>query len=262
MNPYDLKTTSFELKNLKALVTGATSGIGQAMAVRLASEGVHLNLVARRIDRLSDLKKYCEDHYKVKVRLVEGDLTQEETIQKMKSHDFFQSNILINNAGAAFGRDEVKDLKVVDMTSMIELNVISAFRLIREILPSMIAAGQGDIISLGSVAGLEPYAGGATYCASKAALKAFHEALRHEIYGQNIRVMMMSPGMVETEFALVRWKNDAEKARATYQGMTPLTAQDVARQMVIMLQNPRHAAIDDLVFLSTDQGGAALVKRK
>jgi len=259
---FDIKTNSFEIKDSTALVTGATSGIGLATSLQLASHGCHLRLVARREERLIELKKHCAEKYKINVEFIVGDVTHEKTIQEMRDQKFFESPILINNAGAAFGRAEVKDFTISDMEKTIQLNVIAAFRIIREALPYMIQKGMGDIVSLSSVAGLDPYAGGATYCASKAALKTFHQALLKEIYGQNIRVMMISPGMVETEFALVRWNQDQEKAKATYQGMSPLTPHDVARQILHMLTNPRHASIHELVFLTTDQGGAALVKRK
>lgn len=249
------------MKSKSVLITGASSGIGHATAVTLAKLGHNLNLVARRKDRLEQIQHSLQNDFKIKVNIVVGDITKPATIAQMEQAHFFQSDILINNAGAAFGKDEVKDLKAHDLRSMIELNVISAFEIIRLCLPSMLAKGQGDIISVGSIAGQDPYAGGAVYCASKAALKTFHQALRQEVYGQNIRIMMISPGSTESEFSLARWNQDATKAKATYAGMTPLTPQDIADQIVHMLASPRRAYIDDLVILATDQGGAMLVKR-
>ena len=250
------------LKNHTALITGASSGIGFATALRLAEEGCNLNLVARRQDRLTELKAIIEKKFSTKVTFIAGDITRDETIQKMTDQGFFESDILVNNAGAAIGRDEVKDLKTADLKSVIELNVIAAFRMIQSVVPSMLKKGHGDIVSLGSIAAVDPYAGGATYCATKAALKTFHEALRQEVYGKNIRVMMVSPGMVETEFSLARFNQDQEKAQATYRGMTPLTSDDVAREIVHLLTNPRHATVAELVLLATDQGGATLVRRQ
>lgn len=255
-------TSMQNLKNITALITGASSGIGHATAVKLASHGCNLNLVARREDRLLELKRSIQNDYKVKVALVAGDITQQQTIESMQQANFFKSDILINNAGMARGKDEVKDLKYSDLKSMIDLNVIAAFHLISLTLPHMLNQARGDIISVGSIAGQDPYPGGAVYCASKAALKTFHQALRQEVYGKNVRIMMISPGMVETEFSLARWKNDQDKAKATYKGMTPLTAQDVADEIFHMLNNSRRAYIDDLVLLATDQGGATLVSRK
>jgi 3-hydroxy acid dehydrogenase/malonic semialdehyde reductase len=257
-----MKNSTKPLQNKTALITGASSGIGYATALRLAQAGCNLNLVSRREERLVELKNFVEKEFSIKATIVAGDITQSETIDKMSKLNFFESDILINNAGAAFGRDEVKDLKLSDIKSTIELNVIAPFHLISLTLPSMLKKEEGDIISIGSISGQDPYPGAATYCASKAALKTFQQSLRQEVYGKNIRVMLISPGMVESEFSLARWKQNSEMAKATYKGMTPLTPDDIALEVLHVLTNPRRGYVDDLVILATDQGGAVLVRRK
>lgn len=262
LHNFEINDSSESLQGKTALITGASSGIGWSTALRLAKHGCHLRLVARRADRLEALKNFCQKNYSVQVDFVMGDLNQTETFQKMQDQHFFDSSIVINNAGIALGRDEVSVISAEDLDAMLEINVRSSFQLIRAVIPQFLKNGVGDLISVGSIAGIEPYPGGATYCATKAALRTFHQSLRQEVYGKNIRIMMIEPGMVETEFSLTRWKQDASKAKATYEGMTPLTADDVSRAMVFMLEQPRHVLIDDLVQLATDQGGAALVRRQ
>lgn len=250
------------LNNKTALVTGASSGIGMSTALMLAQNGVHLKLSGRRVERLTEMKNFCEKEFKVTVDYVQGDLTEAKTFEEMKQKHFFDADILINNAGLALGRDEVAYAQWDDFEQMIEVNFTAAIKMIHQVLPSMLKKGLGDIVTIGSIAGHQSYPLGSVYCASKAAMTAFHKSLRLETYGKNIRCMLVSPGMVNTEFSQTRFKGDMEKAKAVYQGMSPIKPQDIAAQILHMLKNPRYVNVDDIIVLSTDQGDATTVRRK
>jgi NADP-dependent 3-hydroxy acid dehydrogenase YdfG len=169
-------------------------------------------------------------------------------------------DILINNAGGAKGTGRVVDADISDWSWMIDTNATSLFRLTQKIVGQMQQRGGGDIVMVASVAGIEPYPGGSVYCAVKAAVQAFARALRQEVLGQNIRVMTLDPGLVETEFSLVRL-GDAEKAAKVYEGLTPLQADDVADCAVFAVTRPRHVCLDHLLVLATAQAGTRAIHR-
>ena len=156
-------------------------------------------------------------------------------------------DILINNAGLALGREKVQESLMSDWEAKINTNIMANFRMVHLILPWMIENGGGDIINLCSVAGHFTYPGGAVYCATKHAVKAFTRVLREETCGKNIRAMQISPGMVNTNFSTVRFKGDKKAADSVYHGMEPLTPQDIARMMMFMLEQPRHVVIDEII---------------
>ncbi len=241
-----------DLQNKTALITGASSGIGAACAEFLASKGCKLILLARRKDRLEVLKKKLD----VQVELVEGDINQESTLLKMEKAALFNVDIFINNAGLAIGKDHFDKVKDRDLDLVLSTNVNSAFKIAKRVLSHMKQNQKGDIINICSIASHEAYAGGVVYCASKHALLALGKALREETYGQNIRIINISPGMVETEFSLVRFSGDKEKAKSAYTGMIPLKASDIAYQIVNALETPRHVNLDEIIILATDQAGA------
>lgn len=252
--PYDLTGST-------ALVTGASAGIGLATACQLAAQGVNLRLVARRETRLKDIQQALLARFPaLDVQILALDLTQPANWESLSQAGFDCVDILVNNAGLALGRDAVAASNFLDWQRMLDLNVTAAFELVRRVLPGMLARGGGDLICLGSIAGQIAYEGGAVYCASKHALRAFCQALRYETCGQNVRVLLVSPGMVETEFSQVRL-GSAEAAAAVYAGMQPLTAANIAQAIVQALQQPRHVNWDELVILASDQGGVSKVVR-
>lgn len=251
------------LKSQRFLVTGASSGIGAATCHLLAQKGAEVLMVARRLDRLDKVaSEIRQESPHAKLQLIELDVTANNAIAQLESAGALNVAGLINNAGLALGRDPVATSKWSDAEQMLKVNVDAALRLAHAMVPGMLKRGQGDIVNLCSVAGHWTYQGGAVYCATKHALWAFTKALREETCGKNLRVMQISPGMVETEFSLVRFNGDAETAKKVYAGMTPLSAYDIAVQILFMLEQPRHVCIDEIVTMPTDQGAPTTIHRK
>lgn len=240
----------------KILLTGASSGIGEALALALFDKGASLFLVARRADRLQALAQ------KTSAKYLAMDITQPDFVSELEKKFGLHFDGLINNAGLALGRGPYSTSLLSDSERMLQVNVEAAFRLTHALLPKMLEQGGGDILNLCSIAGHWTYPGGAIYCATKHALWAFTKALREETCGKNLRVMQISPGMVESEFSEVRFKGDKDKAREVYQGMTPLRPADIARMIVFMLEQPRHVCIDELITMPTDQGSPTTVARR
>lgn len=249
--------TNFQSK--KVLITGASSGIGRAMALSLGNKGAELILVARRKEKLAELQKELSG---VKVHLIAMDVNDPKIGEEIKKVSNGRVDILINNAGLALGKEPILTSSTEDWEKMISTNMMANFKMVHLVLPWMLQNGEGDIINLCSIAGHYTYTGGAVYCATKHAVKAFTRILREETCGKNIRVMQISPGMVETEFSEVRFGGDKNKADAVYHGMTPLKAEDIARMMTFMLSEPRHVVIDEIITMPTDQGSPTTVSRR
>jgi 3-hydroxy acid dehydrogenase/malonic semialdehyde reductase len=249
--------THFHGKNI--LITGASSGIGHALAMKFNSSGARLFLLARREERLENLARSLTG---VEVHLLVTDINSKNSVSKIQEATSGRVDILINNAGLALGREKVEESNFSDWEKMIETNITANFKIAHLIVPWMIKSGGGDIINLCSIAGHYAYPGGAVYCATKHAVHAFTRALREETCGRNIRVMQISPGMVNTEFSQVRFKGDLKAAEAVYSGMTPLTGEDIADMMMFMLERPRHVVIDELITMPADQGSPMSVFRK
>jgi 3-hydroxy acid dehydrogenase/malonic semialdehyde reductase len=247
------------LKDKKVLITGASSGIGRAMAIALGEKGCELFLLARRKNRLVEV---ASDIKNAKVHLIEGDINHPRIHEIIRELTNDKIDILINNAGLALGRDKVETSKWEDVTGMIDTNITANFRIIHGIVPTMLNNGGGDIINVCSIAGHYTYQGGAVYCATKHAVNAFTRVLREETAGRNMRIMQISPGMVDTEFSTVRFKGDKKSADNVYAGMTPLQAEDVARMMTFMLEQPRHVVIDEIITMPQDQGSPTTVHRR
>jgi 3-hydroxy acid dehydrogenase / malonic semialdehyde reductase len=256
-----LNVSLASLEGQSALVTGASSGIGLATACQLAQQGVSLKLVARRVERLQELQIALKRRFaNIEVEIMAADLAQAESWESLDQAGFYNVDILINNAGLARGKDQVALAQWADWQAMLDLNVSAAFEITRRVVPGMLSRGRGDIVCLGSAAGQIPYEGGSVYCAAKHALRAFCQVLRRETCGQNLRVMLISPGMVETEFSQVRL--GAEAAKAVYAGISPLTPAEVAHQILLSLQQPRHVNWDELLLMATAQGGVEKVVRR
>jgi 3-hydroxy acid dehydrogenase / malonic semialdehyde reductase len=242
----------------RALITGASSGIGRAMALAMGEKGYELFLVARRKDKLEEVASLI----KSKVHLIIADVNDPKLSEIISNATNNDLDILINNAGLALGREKVELGKFDEWQQMIDTNITANFRVVNIVLPMLLKKGGGDIINLCSIAGHYTYQGGAVYCATKHAVLAFTRALREETAGRNIRVMQISPGMVDTEFSTVRFKGDTKTADAVYAGMTPLKGEDIARMMMFMLEQPRHVVIDEIITMPQDQGSPTTVHRR
>lgn len=238
-----------------AVVTGASSGFGAASARSLAAAGFEVVLGARRVDRLRGVAEPLEG------RWMPLDVTSPESVAAFAA-SLERVDVLVNNAGNAFGAESVIDADEDKWRAMFELNVLGTLRITRALLPRLLASGDGLIVNVGSIAGFEVYPGGAGYTASKHALRALTRTLRLELLGLPIRVSEISPGLAETEFALVRYGGDVARAAKVYEGMTPLSAEDVAEAIAFVATRPPHVDIDEMVIRPRDQATALLVHRR
>ena len=238
-----------------AVVTGASSGIGMATARCLSAEGFDVVVGARRGERLQRLAD------ELGARAMRLDVTDPASVDQFAS-SVPGCRVLVNAAGGAIGRDRIEDASDQDWQWMYEVNVMGSLRMTRALLPALEASGEGHVVMIGSIAGYEPYIGGGGYNAAKFAVRAMTRALRLELLGRPIRVTEIAPGMVKTEFSLVRLGGDERGAEAVYEGMTPLTAEDVAECIAFSVTRPSHVNIDTLVVLARDQSGAVTVHRR
>jgi NADP-dependent 3-hydroxy acid dehydrogenase YdfG len=246
-----------------ALITGASAGIGEATAWQLARQGFSLFLLARRKDRLEMLQKKIEKELSVKVIIAAVDICDAGSVEAfVKNHitELKNLDVLVNNAGLAKGNAKLQDGQLSDWESMIETNVTGLLRLTRAVLPTFVANKRGHVVNLGSVAGRWVYAGGAVYCATKFAVRALSEGMRLDLMGTGVRVTNIEPGMVQTEFSLVRFEDQA-KADQVYAGMKPLTAEDIAETIGWVVGRPAHVNIQELVIFPTDQASIRDVHR-
>ena len=241
------------------MVTGASSGIGEATARGLAEVGFHLVLGARRDDRTNALAKELGARG---LHLDVMDLASIEAFVRAIDNEFGKVEVLINNAGLAAGLDPLADGSDADWSQMLATNVLGLLRVTRAMLPLLRKAPSSHIVNLGSVAGFEVYPGGVGYTASKHAVRAITKTLRLELMGEPIRVSEVAPGMVETEFSIVRFKGDTARAAAVYKGMQPLTGADVAECIVWVVTRPPHVNIDELVVRPVAQATTRDVARK
>ncbi len=242
------------------VITGASSGFGEASALAFARLGHPLFLGARRVDRLRQVANACQKAGSPKATAHALDVRSKESIDSFCAAAG-TPEILLNNAGGALGRDPVDKVRDEDLLGMIEANVIGLVRVTRALLPRMMAAKKGHIINIGSYAAHGVYEGGGVYAASKTAVRVLSQTLRLELSGTNIRVTEMDPGLAETEFSLVRL-GDAEKAKAVYQGFKPLSAEDVADAIVWAATRPPHVNISEVVMTPTAQASLTKVHRE
>jgi NADP-dependent 3-hydroxy acid dehydrogenase YdfG len=252
-----------QLEGRLALVTGASSGIGAATARALAKEGARLLLAARRVDRLETLASDLVGEGSA-VRCLALDLRRAEEVSRALGElpeEWSQVDLLVNNAGLSRDLLPLAEGSVEAWTEMVETNLLGLLHVTRAVLPGMIARGRGHVVNLGSVAGREAYPGGNVYCATKAAVRSLNRGLRLDLKGGPVRVTTVDPGMVETEFSLVRFRGDEERAGAVYQRMTPLRPEDVAEAILWCLTRPPHVNVEEVVLWPTDQASATLVRR-
>ncbi len=250
--------------NKIVLITGATSGIGKACAEKYAAAGYHLIITGRRAERLTALKAELEKTNGIRVLALVFDVQDRNAVEQQLSGlpaEWQDIDILINNAGLAAGRDLFEDADMEDWETMLNTNVHGLLYVSKAVLVYMISRKKGHIVNMGSVAGKEVYERGNVYCASKFAVDAISQAMRIDLLKHNIKVTSINPGAVETEFADVRFKGNKEKAAVTYNGLTPLTGEDIADIIFYCTQLPAHVCINDLVITCTQQAGTHYFNR-
>ena len=239
-----------------AVVTGASAGIGAAAAHRLAGAGWRVHAGARREEKLS---RALDGSGAVAHRL---DVDDPASVDAFAAALPGEVHLLVNNAGFAAGVDRIETAEVADWEAMYRTNVLGVLRMIRALLPRLRAADGAHVINVGSIAGFETYPGGAGYTGSKHALRALTHTLRKELLGEPIRVTDVAPGLVETEFSMVRFAGDRARADAVYAGMTPLTGDDVAECILWAASRPPHVNVDEIVVRPLDQATATMVHRR
>jgi NADP-dependent 3-hydroxy acid dehydrogenase YdfG len=238
-----------------AVVTGASSGIGAATARALAEAGYAVVLGARRVDRCAAIAAEIDG---TALRL---DVTDQESVDAFVGA-VPDCRLLVNNAGGAKGLEPVVEADVESWRWMLETNVLGTLRMTKALLPALIASGDGHVVTITSVAGAEVYDNGAGYCAAKHAESALHRTLRGELLGQPVRLTEVLPGLVETEFSLVRFGGDEERARGVYRGLTPLRPDDVAEVVAFAATRPSHVNLDRIVVMARDQATATRTHRR
>jgi len=244
------------------VITGASSGIGEATAMAFAREGRNLILGARRTERLHRVAVACRAAGAPEVDVVTLDVKSVPSIKAFAdAANAHEPAVLINNAGLARGRDTIAGAVEEDLLEMIDTNVTGFLRIARAFLPGMIARRSGHIVNLGSLAGREVYEGGGVYAATKFAVRALTQTLRIELSGTNIRVTEIAPGMVETEFSIVRTGDEA-KAKAIYAGVDPLTAVDIAECITWAVNRPAHVNIGEIVLTPVAQSAIGKIHRR
>ncbi|MBA4023497.1 MAG: SDR family oxidoreductase [Gordonia sp.] len=232
-----------------AVVTGASSGIGAATAKVLAAQGYHVVIGARRVDRIEKLATEIDG------TAIVLDVTDEQSVEAFVEQ-IPRVDVLVNNAGGAKGLATVADADLDDWRWMWETNVIGTLRITKALLPKLIDSGDGLIVTISSIAAIEAYDNGAGYTTAKHAQAVLHRTLRPELLGKPVRLTEIQPGMVETEFSLVRFEGDAEKADKVYEGLTPLSADDVAEVIGFVASRPPHVNLDTILLMPRDQASA------
>ena len=248
-----------------ALITGASSGIGKACAFALAAEGANLILTARRIERLQQIAKQLEKEFAISVLTGQLDVRIKDDVFKMI--DELEANwqnieILINNAGLARGIEKIPEANIDNWETMLDTNVKGLLYVSRAVVPGMLKRQSGHIVNIGSIAGHEVYPGGNVYCASKHAVDAITKGLRIDLVDTPIRVSTVDPGLVETEFSIVRFDGDEEKAKNVYKGMRPLSGEDIADIIRFIVTRPPHVQIAETIVFPTNQAAATIVHRE
>ncbi|AFY51234.1 short-chain alcohol dehydrogenase [Nostoc sp. PCC 7524] len=252
------------LKNQIVLITGASSGIGAACTKIFADAGAKLILAARRLEKLQQLVEtlpVTSDQ----IHLVQLDVRDRLAVESAISNLpplWSNIDILINNAGLSRGLDKLHEGDFQDWEEMIDTNIKGLLYLTRYIVPGMVNRGRGHVVNIGSIAGHQTYPGGNVYCSTKAAVKAISEGLKQDLLGTPIRVTSVDPGMVETEFSNVRFHGDTERAKKVYQGVTPLTPDDVADVVFFCTTRSPHVNINEVILMPVDQASATLVHRQ
>ncbi|RLC51113.1 MAG: NAD(P)-dependent oxidoreductase [Candidatus Cloacimonadota bacterium] len=253
------------LTNKIVFITGASSGIGKACAEAFAGQKANLILTARRIEKLNELAQKLSAETGVKVKCMELDVRDKDKVNEVISSlddDWKNIAILINNAGLARGFGKIYEGETEDWEEMIDTNIKGLLYVTRQLLPLMVARKKGHIINIGSLAGHEVYPNGNVYAATKFAVNALSKSIRLDVIDKGIRVSSVDPGLVETEFSIVRFSGDEERAKNVYSGMKPLTAEDIAEAVLFCANRPDHVNINEVILTPVAQASATLVHRK
>jgi 3-hydroxy acid dehydrogenase / malonic semialdehyde reductase len=253
------------LQNQIIFITGASSGIGTACAKIFAGAGAKLILAARRLERLQQLADTLSKDFNTEIHLLQLDVRDRSAVESAISNlppSWSQIDILINNAGLSRGLEKLHEGNFENWEEMIDTNVKGLLYLSRYVVPGMVNRDRGHVVNLGSIAGHQTYPGGNVYCATKAAVRAISEGLKQDLLGTRVRVTSVDPGMVETEFSEVRFHGDTERASKVYEGVTPLTADDVADVIFFCVTRSPHVNINEVVLMPVDQASATLVNRR
>ena len=254
-----------KLKGKIVFVTGASSGIGAATALAFATEGARLLLAARRADRLAKVAAAVTERGAEAVHTISLDVRDGKAVQKAIDAlpaEWAAIDILVNNAGLSRGLEKLYQGKIEDWEEMIDTNVKGLLYVTRAVVPGMVERGRGHVINLGSTAGELTYPGGAVYCATKAAERAINDGLRQDMLGTPIRVTTVDPGMVKTDFSLVRFHGDQERAASVYKNIQPLNAEDVAEVLVWAASRPEHVNIARVLLTPVQQANSLLFHRE
>lgn len=253
------------MKGKIVFITGASSGIGEGCARKFASEGADLILNGRNVAKLEELKKELETKHKVRIRLLPFDVRDREaTMQALISlpTSWVGIDVLINNAGLVIGVDKEFEGNLDEWDIMIDTNIRALLSITRMVVPGMVERGCGHIINIGSIAGDAAYPGGSVYCATKAAVKALSDGLRIDLVDTPLRVTHIKPGMVETNFSVVRYRGDKEAADAFYKGIQPLTGDDIAETVYYAASAPEHIQIAEVLVMPTNQATGTISYKK
>ena len=251
--------------NKIALITGATSGIGRAVADIFAENKYNLIVTGRRSERLQELKAALEQQHGISVLALCFDVrNNDEVVRNIESLPVEWRNIdvLVNNAGLAVGLNHIQDGVLDDWERMIDTNIKGLLYVTRAVSPLMVARNSGHIVNICSIAGKEVYENGNVYCATKHAVDALSKAMRIDMLGHNIKVTNVCPGAVETEFSIVRFKGDTQRAAGTYRGIEPLTGRDIAECIYFAVSLPKHVCINDIMIMPTAQADSRTFNRK
>jgi NADP-dependent 3-hydroxy acid dehydrogenase YdfG len=253
------------LKGKIVFVTGASAGIGAATALAFAAEGARLLLAARRPGKLAEVASRALESGASAVHSIALDVRDRRAVQNAiddLSPEWAEIDVLVNNAGLSRGLDKLYMGRIEDWEEMIDTNVKGLLYLSRAVVPGMVTRGRGHVVNLGSTAGELTYPNGAVYCATKAAERAINDGLRQDLLGTPVRVTSVDPGMVETDFSLVRFHGDAERAAKVYKGITPLTPEDVAEAILWAVSRPEHVNIARVSLTSVQQANSLLFHRE
>lgn len=247
------------------MITGASSGIGKAIAYVFAKNGDNVVITGRRKEQLETIKKDLETSYSINVTLAVFDVTNvEEVIEQCQQimKEVGHVDVLVNNAGLALGLDKFQEYDLAEMLTMIDTNVRGLLTVTRQILPQMVENNNGHIINIGSTAGIYAYAGAAVYAATKSAVKVLSDGIRIDTIDKNIKVTTLQPGIVETDFSQVRFHGDKERAATVYQGIDALQAEDIANCTIFIANQPAHVQISDMTIMATKQATGFTIYRE
>ena len=245
-----------DLSQKTVFITGASSGIGLACAYAFARQDARLIIAARRKERIEALAQELNRVHDTEVLTIQLDVRNQPAVEKAVKDlppNWKDIDVLVNNAGLSRGLDKLYEGKLEDWEEMIDTNIKGLLYVTRSILPGMVKRNKGHIINIGSIAGHQLYPAGNVYCATKFAVKALSEGLRLDLLGTGVRVTSVDPGMVQTEFSQVRFHGDTERAAAVYQGLQPLSADDVAEVILFCATRPPHVDVADIIVMPTDQ---------